>query len=248
MKISMKALFTIFFLTTITVAAFSQSQRLEAVTVYSSYHHHLKLASGAQLNAVDGFGAGLSLSFRINKFIAIGLEGGYSDLKIDQDDAVKNWDWGFWNRFYGNYVKDLQQRDPNYVATFTPNQRLYLISIHLFIETRIPRLSFFTPYLNFAGGVYFYERNLSMREEWKKYFPQIDYTFQYEFDNFANVRKGNVFGLRIGIGGTFSLSKYFEIDMNAKYHHISRLKDYGNYEHFPLKSWIEVGIGLKFLY
>ena len=238
----------IILLITITAPVYSQTQRLEAVTIYTSYCHHLKLESGAQLNSINGLGMGLALNFQINRFLNIGLDGGYSDLKIDQDDAVKNWDWGFWNRFYGNYVKDLQQRDPNYVATFTPNQRLYLIPIHLFIECRFPRLSFFTPYLNFAGGVYFYERNLSMREEWKKYFPQIDYTFQYEFDNFANVRRGNVFGLRVGIGGSFSVSKHFGIDINGRYHHIGRLKDYGNYENFPLKSWIEFGIGAKFLY
>jgi len=228
--------------------SFSQSTRLKAVKLYTSYCHHIELESGQQLNSVNGIGFGLAVTFKINRFFAIGLDGGYSDLKIDQDDAVANWDWGFWNRFYGNYARDLQQRDPNYVANFTPNQRLHLIPVHLFAEARLPMGSFFTPYLNFGGGVYFYERNLSLREQWQKYFPQIDYTFQYEFDNFANVRKGNVFGLRFGIGGSFSLSKHFGIDMNGKYHYVGRLKDYGNYENFPMKSWIELGIGMKFLY
>lgn len=225
-----------------------QQIKLESVTPYGCYFHHLSLKSGKKLNLINGFGSGASIRFRMNKFLAMGIECAYNNLKIDQDDAVEQWNWKFWEKFYGAYIHDLQKSDSNYVAVLKPFQRISIIPVHLAVVARFPNKTFFTPELNMAVGVYFYKRNLWLSEQWQKNFPDLNYTYEYGFNNYAEVHRGRVYGARVGLGGYIALSKYIKLNLMGKYHHIIQIGREENYDDFPMDSFIEFSTGVSFFY
>ena len=226
--------------------AHGQQLKLESVTPYGCYFHHLSLKSGEKLNLINGYGSGVSIRFRINKFLAMGIECAYNNLKIDQDDAVEQWNWKFWEKFYGAYIRDLQERDSNYVVILTPFQYINIIPVHLVAIAHFPNRTIFTPSLSIAGGVYFYKRNLWLREQWQKHFPDLNYTYEYEFNNYAEAHRGRVYGARVGFGGYIALSKYMKLNLMGKYHHIINIGREENYDNFPMNSFFEFSLGVSF--
>lgn len=228
--------------------AHGQQLKLVSVTPYGCYFHHLSLKSGEKLNLINGYGSGVSIRFRINKFLAMGIECAYNNLKIDQDNAVEQWNWKFWEKFYSTYIHDLQKSDSNYVAVLKPFQRISIIPVHLTVVACFPNKTFFTPELNMAGGVYFYKRNLWLSEQWQKNFPDLDYTYEYEFNNYAEVHEGRVYGAQVGLGGNIALSKYIKLTLMGKYHHIIQIGREENYDDFPMDSFFEFSAGVSFFY
>lgn len=222
---------------------------LESITILGSFLQGIDFKSGEGLNAIGGFGGGAHLRFQMTHLLSLGASVGYADLEIDQDDALNRWQWGFWDRFYREYVRDLQQRDPNYVATLTPIQRLHFIPVHLTAEMRLPLRIGVKPYLTSGISLYRYERTLTLHERWQKRFPELNYTYEYEYDNHAEDRSGTLFGFLGGIGGRMHLYRFVEIDLQGRYHGIlKRWSRHEAYRYFPMKSFIDVSLGVVFTY
>ncbi|MGQ9560802.1 MAG: hypothetical protein ACUVTG_09430 [Candidatus Oleimicrobiaceae bacterium] len=223
--------------------------RVESITFSGSFVHNVGLKPGEGLNGVRGFGGGVQVHFRLTPAFFLRAASGYADLEVDQDDAVNRWRWGFWDRFYREYVRDLQQRDPNYVATFTPMQRLHFIAAHLTAEMRLPLHIGIKPYLTCGVSLYRYERTLTLHERWRKRFPELNYTYEYEYDNHAEDRLGTLFGVLGGIGGRIHLYRFVEIDLQGRYHRIlTRWSRHEAYQYFPMKNFTDVSLGVVFMY
>jgi opacity protein-like surface antigen len=221
---------------------------IELVFPYVYFMKDLELKSEQRLKDIGGLGIGTSILLNINQFISIGIDGGYNDMKVKQDNVVEHWDWKFWDKFYADYIYDLQKKDSTYKSDLTPYQGIYNIPIHLMVFLKIPNRTEFTPYLSIGGGVYFYERNLWLEEKWSKYYPEKDYTFNYSFNNYAEVRKGKVLGFKFGIGTTYSVSEHLNLNLFGEYHQAIEINNFGNYDQFPLCSFFNLSVGLSFLY
>lgn len=233
-------------------AAFAQEKPstfgLKAIALHGRYLHHVTLKSGEGLNRAQGFGGNADVQFRFTRIFSINLAAGYADLGIDQDDAVNRWNWGFWERFYRNYVRDLQQRDPNYVATFTPRQRLQMVPVHLTAGMSVPLRLAVKPEISFGGSLYRYKRTLTLHERWQKNFPELNYTYIYEFDNHAEKRTGTVFGLIGGLSNRWQPWRWLALDLGGRYHWIIPTQTREAYRYFPVKSFVEVLVGAVFVY
>lgn len=219
-------------------------QKPGAVTLKYGYLQQVRLPSGLRLKSISGDGFEVQTDFRLSERFSLLLEGGYYDAAIDQDDAVELWNWPFWERFYRNYVRSLVSRDSIYSVVLTPNQNLYMIPVMLGLEYEFP-VNRFKPFVSIFGGVTFYERNLRLNEKWTKYFPDLDYRFQYEYDNHADVRKGEVISGILRLGTAYVLNQSFALKMSVNYRYYYVTDSDRN---FPLRSSIGIGGGLVFYY
>jgi len=223
--------------------------KLESITVVGNYWWDDQLKPGEGLHGARGIGGGVHVRFEITPLLSLGLSGGYADLKIDQDRAVDRWNWGFWERFYRNYVQDLQQRDPNYVATFTPNQRLQLLPALMWAEVDLPLRMAVRPRVSLGVSLYRYRRTLTLHERWEKRFPELNYSYVYEFDNHADNRSGTLFGLVGGAGVRRPLYRFVEVHAQGRYHWVfQRWARHDAYRYFPLKRFLEASLGVVFRY
>jgi len=217
---------------------------IRSVQIAYGRMYHGALAAGYKLRSIRGDGLSVQLDFRLSKRFTFLLEGGYFDTAVDQEEAVEQWNWPFWERFYGNYVRALVSRDSNYAVDLDPEQHLYMIPVQFGLRYDIPAGSF-RPFISAAAGVVFYERNLRLNEEWTKYFPEIDHRFRYEYDNHADVRKGEVFSAMLGAGTEYVLNESFALTAGLYYRYYQvRESD----RLFPLESSIGISLGLVLYY
>ena len=221
------------------------AQKLRAIELHGHYASGLLLRSGEQLQSIDGTGLGLELQGKLASWLTIVLSTAYSDLTIEQNDAVEQWDWPFWNRFYRNYTQSLVTQDTNYAVVMTPNQNIYMIPVILNLKGYYPLKKRFLSFLGIGAGIVFYERNLRLNERWSKYFPEIDYTFEYQYDNHAHVKKGQVFRVDLSVGSEYRFAEHFALSGGVVYQHYLVTK---RERDFPLKSLVQALLGLVFYY
>lgn len=227
------------------VPALAPGQGLEAIAIQGGYWHHGQLVTGQKFKSIAGPGGDIGLRVGLNRCLAINLTGSYGDLAVNQEDAIEQWDWAFWQRFYRNYVRDLIQRDPNYTAILTPKQKLLLKSVQASVRIRWPIRAWLAPFADFGAGISFYERNLRLQEHWQKYFPDSNYTYSYSYDNHAEFRQGKVYPILAGVGFELGLAKDLALEFGGQLYHLW-LPDPD--KNFPLKNVWQLKAGLLFRY
>ncbi len=227
--------------------SFAQAVRVESVAAWASYSHALQLKSGQQLREVQGWGGGITVQLPIASVLSIGLQGDYRDLAIDQENAVEQWRWAFWERFYRNYVRDLQARDPSYSASLVPEQRLYLVELAARMNVHWPPKGKARVRLAFGTGPWFYTRTLRLHERWQKRFPELGHTFAYEYDNYAEERKGVVYGASVCGGVEVELQRYLRLGAEVCFGKVLRVRG-SDYENFPVHSLGSLRCAVLFAY
>lgn len=220
-------------------------QGMISVKMAGGYTTQLKMINTKQLKSIAGWEAITQLQFEINDHLAMVLQGGYGDLTIDQNDAVEQWNWPFWERFYGNYIRSLVSQDSNYAVELTPIQHLYIIPVELTIKLAYSITAGLRPFLKFGGGVVFYERHLRLNEKWTKYFPEIDYYFDYQYDNHADAKRGQKYYLNLTLGSDYQFSKHFGLYLDLNYRYFLDMKAENR---FPLFSSLCTNLGFIFYY
>ncbi|MDZ7295685.1 MAG: hypothetical protein ONB14_09735 [candidate division KSB1 bacterium] len=227
----------------------ASAQKLQPVSVsaWAAYDHGFGLKKGQGLRQVNGWATGCAASFRLTRAVGLGIRAGYFDLQIEQDRAVEQWGWAFWQRFYGNYVRDLQSRDKSYRATFTPDQHLYMTELMPLVTLRWPDKGKAALHLAVGAGALFYERTLRLHEVWEKHFPELNYVFVYDYYNHAEVRKGVVYAARFEVGCELMVQRYVCLRVSAA---CGRIVPAGgrSYERFPMTTLGELVGALVFLY
>jgi len=222
----------------------AQNSLLYSVSATGKYAGHLQVKAGQQIQSIQGWGFGAVARFPLNNFLNLTISVDYQSLAVDQKDPIAYWDWGFWERFYGQYIEDLL-KDGDYSLDTDIQQRLTLIPVNLGMEINLPEIARLSPYVSLSGGIYLYHRTLTLTENWVRYYPEKDYTYAYTFDNHANPHKGKHYGVRVGIGGIYSLSGVLGVEIAWHYQHLFNT---GRDKYFPLESLWDISMGLVFYY
>ena len=229
------------------------AQNLESLTFYSSYSTAItsQLFGGSDKMAVyraEGYGGGAEFSFLVYDKFYLNLNGGYTHYTINQDSALVQWHWLFWDRRYRSRVQADLASDSTLAATITPVQSMAVIPLMLTLNYKFQPTEnlFITPYA--GGGILFYTRSLFINEYWQKYFGQVDYTFGYSFRNFANDKKGNPVAINGGVDITYKLSDIFRIQTKFNYLHVIKTEGSMGYDDFPYHSALNFNLGITFMY
>ena len=241
----MKRIIILFVCTTLMTCSITNAQELREIQIGGSYAMTPQLTGGQGLIKASGPGFYSIIHFEIGSDLTISLAGGYNSISIEQDDAVEQWNWPFWQRFYRNYTRSLVSTDSNYTVTMTPNQHIYTIPVVISLNYYLPLESVIQPFISIGGGMVFYERNLRLNEVWTKYYPETGGTFQYEYDNHAGSKTGNAFLIRAAIGIESRFTEFFGLSFDISY---SKYYIRANDLDFPLQDNLNLAMGLVFYY
>ncbi len=199
------------------------------------------------VNKIDAVGGGVGIYLKIYDNFSIGIIGCYQLFSLQQDSALEKWRWDYYEyRWKGNIRADLL--DSNYQASIRPVQKMDVIPIMLSINYSFDVLNniVISPFV--GGGVIFYTRRLMLEEYWTRKYPQADYTFSYNYQNFAPTKSGNPFFLIAGTGIEYQFSEIASLAFDFSY--TSMMKTAGKYgfEEFPFSNSFNFKFGLSFLY
>lgn len=148
------------------------------------------------IRRADGFTSGAEVRARLSETFFISLGGGAGRLSILEDDPITNWNWGYWNRLYRNYIVlwvgsdsayfngQLQSlraisnirltsgrwtgKDSLYSVHLTPRQSLNTYPISLTVGARWQLTEEFEVSGGFVVMAVPFERNLYLDESWSK--------------------------------------------------------------------------------
>ncbi len=107
------------------------------------------------LTKANGFGGSVKINFKTFDNFYISFVAGYQSYSIDQDSALTQWKWNFWdNRYYGSIRADLTDT-AKYKLTITPTQGMNTLPVSLMVgyEAKLGDLSI-KPYAG-AGILFF---------------------------------------------------------------------------------------------
>lgn len=218
--------------------------QLQSINFHGDYNN--PLSKRFDISEVSGMGGGVKARFNIIGDLSIDLGIGYNYFDVKQDSAVAQWDW----RYYSQYMDFVESvlSDTNYTARFKPVQKMDIIPVSLNFNYEIELLNNLSITTSLGGGILFYNRRLYLNEEWKKQFTSIDYTFNYEFRNFAPDRKGNPLFILSGLEIAYSLSELIDINTVAQYNYIIDTGGKFGYKYFPFDDSINLNLGLTIKY
>ncbi|MGE5435611.1 MAG: hypothetical protein ACM3O3_00160, partial [Syntrophothermus sp.] len=163
--------------------------QVHSINLFSGYASPMN--KRLQVNRISGFGGGAEIKFNVYENIKIGVGLGYELYSLGQDNAVKQWNWKFYDTRYKGNVSSDTAADPSLNALLNPVQKMSIIPLQLTInfEWNVYDNIYLKPYA--GGGVMFYTRKLYLEEYWSKYYASEDYLFDYSYRNFAQDKTGN---------------------------------------------------------
>ncbi len=217
---------------------------LHSITPGAQFNYALDLKPGQELTAVRGLGMDATFRFKLTSHWNVLLNAGYNNLQIDQQNPISYWNWTFWNRFYGNYIRDLQ-RDSNYVAQLSYRQQLHLIPALLLVEFQQSVSQRLTLQIGLGGGICYFKRTLTVHEKWTKFFPEKDYVFSYAFDNHANPHSGTIPLSRVHGQLTYRLQNSLHFNLGLQWNYFFKTD---TQTYFPFRQLLQIRVGLQFLH
>lgn len=194
----------------------------------------------------SGFGGGVDVSVKVFNNFYLTVYTGYQSYSIDQDSALTQWKWNFWdNRYYGSIRADLTDT-AKYSLVITPNQGINSIPVALKIgyEAKIGELSV-RPYI--GAGILFFSRWFYVEENWTKKLSKLDNTFNYSYRNFAPSKQGNPIMLLGGLSLTYPLIDYINVKGEFNYTYFVETEGMG-YSVLPFSNNLNFKLGLSFSY
>lgn len=194
----------------------------------------------------SGFGGGVDVSVKVFNNFYLTVYTGYQSYSIDQDSALTQWKWNFWdNRYYGSIRADLTDT-AKYSLVITPNQGINSIPVALKIgyEAKIDELSV-RPYI--GAGILFFSRWFYVEENWTKKLSKLDNTFNYSYRNFAPSKQGNPIMLLGGLSLTYPLIDYINVKGEFNYTYFVETEGMG-YSELPFSNNLNFKLGLSFSY
>jgi hypothetical protein len=222
------------------------SAQLRSITVYSEYTAPVTRRIAVQ--HISGVGGGVDIAFSLSERVSLGLRGGYTLYSLDQPDQLNQWNWNFWNDRYLNKIQSDMRADPSLSAVIGSIQKMDLIPVLMHLDYAFVPAEGFAITPSVSGGVSFYTRRLYADETWTKQFPAAEYSFTYNFRNFAPAKKGNAF--QAGIGCTVQYRIFSDVNISAAgfyTQYVSGVNANG-YAAFPFENEMNVRLGLDFLY
>jgi len=220
--------------------------QVKSISFFADYS--LPLSKRLAVTKIDAVGGGVELRFKVYENYSIGFNGGYNLYSIQQDSALKQWNWEFWEIRYRGIVNDALSKNPNLSATLSPIQKMDLYPFYLTINGEFELFGNLSIKPHAGAGVLFYTRRMYLLEEWQKKFDQYNYEFSYSYRNYAEDKSGNPFSFMGGIDLGYEFTEGFILDTAVKYFYILETEGKYGYHHFPMKDVFNIKLGLTFLY
>jgi hypothetical protein len=220
--------------------------KLSSIAFYTDYSYPLK--KRLMVTKIDAVGGGAQISFSFFKNLELSITGGYSLFSLQQDSAIKQWNWRFYTERYAGIIRDNLRADSTLAAYLNPVQKMDLVPVQISLK------GVFKPFTNFyvkpqiGAGIYFYTRRLYLEERWRKIFYEANYTFEYSYRNFASNKYGNpagVFGL---VEFDYQPSEIFTIGTALGYNYFIKTQGKMGFDQFPINDYFNFKIFLTFLY
>lgn len=198
------------------------------------------------LTKASGFGGGVKVNFKTFDNFYISIVAGYQSYSIDQDSALTQWKWNFWdNRYYGSIRADLTDT-AKYKLTITPTQGMNTLPVSLMVgyEAKLGALSI-KPYA--GAGILFFTRWFYVVEDWTKKLSKLDAQFNYNYRNFAPSKYGNPLMLHGGLSLKYPVFDYVSLTGDLNYTYFVETDGMG-YSELPFRNNLNFKLGLSFSY
>jgi len=203
-------------------------------------------ATDTSINDISGYGVRISANWKWKYNLSFSLSSSHIYYSIDQNDAIKNWNWQYWLKIYYPYSVYPSIAYPIYEAIIDPKQTLKTKPVTLAIQYEPSIGKKFHVNLRTGGGAVWYHRQLYNEETWQKYFESIDYTYEYNFRNYANARTGWVFQSEFTLGAGYRFNQYVGLSLAVDYTNYFKTRHDSDY--FPLKRSVQANLELEILY
>lgn len=198
------------------------------------------------LTKANGFGGSVKINFKTFDNFYISFVAGYQSYSIDQDSALTQWKWNFWdNRYYGSIRADLTDT-AKYKLTITPTQGMNTLPVSLMVgyEAKLGDLSI-KPYA--GAGILFFTRWFYVVEDWTKKLSKLDAKFNYNYRNFAPSKYGNPLMLHGGLSLKYPVFDYVSLTGDLNYTYFVETDGMG-YSELPFGNNLNLKLGLSFSY
>lgn len=230
----------------ILISSVSFSQ-LEQIRIFSDY----SFANSKRLATVkaDGLGGGIGVNFSISDNFNIGLQVGYNLFSVNQDSALEQWKWDFWEYRYKGNVRNDTASDPNLTSRIDVVQKMDAIPVILTLSYKISPFDGFDIRPTIGGGILYYSRRLFLEENWKKVYPAYsNYTFEYSYRNFAPNKTGTPLLIVYGYNINYKISELISLSADAYYSYVLVTKGKYGYDDLPINDTFSFKLGITFLY
>ncbi len=198
------------------------------------------------LTKANGFGGSVKINFKTFDNFYISFVAGYQSYSIDQDSALTQWKWNFWdNRYYGSIRADLTDT-AKYKLTITPTQGMNTLPVSLMVgyEAKLGDLTI-KPYA--GAGILFFTRWFYVVEDWTKKLSKLDAQFNYNYRNFAPSKYGNPLMLHGGLSLKYPVFDYVSLTGDFNYTYFVETDGMG-YSELPFGNNLNLKLGLSFSY
>jgi hypothetical protein len=231
---------------TVLLLSISAEAQLKSVTVFTDYSY--SPTTRLEITNADAVGGGVKVKFTVWDNFNLGFIGGYKLYSLNEPDVLNNWGWQFWtDRYYSKIVSDLAA-DANLSVEIGAVQKMDVIPFVIFAEYDFEITDRFFVIPSIGSGIYFYTRRMYATENWRKYFPGADYTFDYSFRNFAPAKKGNPAFINSGLDLEYRLFEIMSIYSSINYNYIIQTEGSMGYDAFPFENEISLKLGIVIKY
>lgn len=221
--------------------------QLSDIELYSTYS--IALTKLNEIDKADAVGGGLKIKFEVTDNFDLGLEGGYKLFSVSQPGQLEKFGWRFWNERYSNTIQsNLNATELNLSVNITSTQKVDVIPVLLsgYYSLNISDDFKVTP--SIGAGFYFYTRRMFVVENWSRFFPEENHTFEYSYRNFAPSKKGNPLVGKATLDLYYSVSKGFKLFAGGGYLYVLPTEGSLGYDNFILENEFEIKAGLTFIY
>jgi hypothetical protein len=231
---------------TVLLLSISAEAQLKSVTVFTDYSY--SPTTRLEITNADAVGGGVKVKFTVWDNFNLGFIGGYKLYSLNEPDVLNNWGWQFWtDRYYSKIVSDLAA-DANLSVEIGAVQKMDVIPFVIFAEYDFEITDRFFVIPSIGSGIYFYTRRMYATENWSKYFPAADHTFNYSFRNFAPAKKGNPAFINSGLDLEYRLFEIMSIYSSINYNYIIPTEGSMGYDAFPFEKEISLKLGIAIKY
>ncbi|MFZ4621905.1 MAG: hypothetical protein ACOYNS_15195 [Bacteroidota bacterium] len=220
--------------------------QLRSISAFAGYSS--TFSKRVNVTNADAVGMGIDVVYSVSENVNIGIRGGYSLYSVNQTDQLNGWGWRFWNDRYLNKIQADMKADPSLSAVIGSVQKMDLIPVTLHGEYLFSVAEDLTVAPTLGIGAAFYQRRLYADETWTKTFPAADYSFTYNFRNFAPSKKGNPLFAVVGASAHYKMFSSVGLISSLLYTQYLDTPDRFGYNGFIFSNELTVRLGLEFFY
>jgi hypothetical protein len=194
------------------------------------------------VTSANGLGFGMMADWRPTRFVGAIVHVGLDRLDIAQDDAIPRWDWAYWERYYQRESSDLLDL-PTFEAQQIPVQEALMVGAALMPAFNLERGAL-SVQLAAGPSITYYSRRLYLDEEWTRHYPEIDYSFDMHFRNYAEDKTGYELGADARLGAGYRVSRIVTLTAGLSYRHLFA----DDASQLPLNDFAALQLGVAFKY